>query len=55
MTYGSETRPLLDDVGLKLKEQMQMIRWMCGVSMKDRRTSEYDQEGHGWRSGHGRT
>ena len=31
MTYGSEIRPLLE---------MQMTRWMCGVSMKDRRTSE---------------
>ena len=41
MTYGSETRPLLADVGLKFERaEMQMIRWMCGVSMKDRRTSE---------------
>ena len=40
MTYGSETRPLLVDVGLKFKRaEIQMIRWMCGVSMKDRRTS----------------
>ena len=39
MTYGSETRPLLADVGLKFERaEMQMIRWMCGVSMKDRRT-----------------
>ena len=34
-TYGSETRPLLVDVGL-----MQMIRWMCGISLQDRRTNE---------------
>ena len=41
MTYGGETRPLLADVGLKLERaEKQMIRWMCGVSMKDRRTSE---------------
>ena len=41
MTSGSETRPLLVDVGLKFERaDMQMIRWMCGVSMKDRRTSE---------------
>ena len=41
MTYGSETRPLLDDVGVKFERaEMQMIRWMCGVSMKDRRASE---------------
>ena len=41
MTYGSETRPLLADIGLKFERtEMQMIRWMCGVSLKDRRTSE---------------
>ena len=41
MTYGSETRPLLVDVGLKFERaEMQMIRWMCGISMKDRRTTE---------------
>ena len=33
MTYGSETGPLLADVGLKFERaEMQMIRWMCGVS-----------------------
>ena len=37
MTYGSETRPLPADVGLKFERaEMQMIRWMCGVSMKDK-------------------
>ena len=36
MTYGSETRPLLADVGLKFERaEMQMIRWMGGVSLKD--------------------
>ena len=41
MTYGSETRPLLVDVELKHERaEMQMIRWMCDISMKDRRTSE---------------
>ena len=39
MTYGSGARPLLADVGLKF-ERTEMIRWMCGVSLKDRRTSE---------------
>ena len=35
MTYGSETRPLLVDVGLKFERaEMQMIRWMCGISLK---------------------
>ena len=41
MPYGSETRPLLVDVGLKFERaDMQMVRWMCSVSMKDRRTNE---------------
>ena len=41
MIYGSETRPLLADVGLKCERaEMQIIRWMCDDSMKDRRTSE---------------
>ena len=41
MTYGSETRPLLVDVGLKFERaEMQMIRWMCGISLKDRRKDE---------------
>ena len=41
MIYGSETRPLLADVGLKFERaEMPIIRWMCDVSMKDRRTSE---------------
>ena len=41
MTYGSETRLLLVDIGLKFERaEMQMIRWMCGISMKDRRTNE---------------
>ena len=38
---GSETRPLLVDVGLKFERaEMQMIRWMCGISLKDKRTNE---------------
>ena len=41
MNYGNETRPLLVDVGLKFERaNMQMTRWMGGVSMKDRRTNE---------------
>ena len=43
MTYRSETRPLLVDVGLKFertRNEMQMIRWMCGISMKDTRKNE---------------
>ena len=33
MTYGSETRTLLVDLGLKF-ERAEMIRWMCGISLK---------------------
>ena len=41
MPYGSETRLLLVDVGLKFERaEMQMIRWMCGIALKDRRTNE---------------
>ena len=41
MPYGSEIRPLLVDVGLKFQRaDMQMIRLMCGISLKDRRTNE---------------
>ena len=41
MIYGSETMPLLVDIGLKFERaEMQMISWMCGISMKDRRTNE---------------
>ena len=41
MTYGSETRPLLVDVGWKFeKAEMQMSEWMCGISLKVRRTNE---------------
>ena len=41
MIYGSETRPLLADVGSKFETaEMQTIRWMCDVTMKGRRTSE---------------
>ena len=41
MIYGSETRPLLVDVGLKFERaEMQINRWMCDVSMKVRTTRE---------------
>ena len=40
MIYVNETRLLLAHVGLKCERaDMQMIRWMCDVSMKDRKTS----------------
>ena len=32
---------MLVDVGLKFESaEMQMIRWMCGISMKDKKTNE---------------
>ena len=38
---GSETRPSLVDVGLKFERaEMQMIRRMCGISLKDKGTNE---------------
>ena len=41
LIYGLETRPLLTDVWLKFEgAALKMIRWRCGISMKDRRTSE---------------
>ena len=41
MMFGNETRLLPADVGLKLERaEMQMIRWMCSVFMKYRKTSE---------------
>ena len=40
LIYRSGTRLLLVDVWLKFEgAEMKMIRWMCIVSMKDRRTS----------------
>ena len=39
--FEFDTRPLLVDVGLKFERaEMQMIRWMCGISLKDRRKNE---------------
>ena len=41
MTYGSETMPLITDVWLTFERaEIQMSIWMCGVSMKDRKTSK---------------
>ena len=41
MIYGIETMLLLSDVGLKFERaEIQIIRWMCGISMKYRNTSE---------------
>ena len=41
MVYGSETRPMRTEEvqGMERTERM-MIRWMCGVTLKDRCKSE---------------
>ena len=52
MTYGLEVRPLLADAGLKFERaDMQMIRWMCGVSINGIKTSEELRKLVGVRSG----
>ena len=41
MTYGSETWPLKeDDISRIARTDMQMIRWMCNVSLRERKSSE---------------
>ena len=41
MTYGGETWALRADHERKLgRTEMRMVRWMCGVSLKDRRTNK---------------
>ena len=53
MVYGNAIWLLLADVGLKFERaDMQMIRWICGFSMKDRKTSDKStkriQPARGW-------
>ena len=41
MLYGSETWPLKeDDISRIVRTDMQMVRWMCNVSLRDRKSSE---------------
>ena len=41
MLYGSETWPLKqEDLSRVIRTDMQMIRWMCNVSLSDRKSSE---------------
>ena len=41
MIYASDNRPLLADGELNFERvEIQKIRWMSGVSMKDTKTSE---------------
>ena len=40
MTYGSETWALRVEHEEKLnRAEMRMIRWICGLSLRDRKTS----------------
>ena len=41
MLYGSETWPVKEEEVCRLEHtEMQMVRWMCNVSLRDRRPSE---------------
>ena len=41
MLYGSETWPLKqEDLSRLARTDMQMVRWMCNVSLRDRKSSE---------------
>ena len=49
MTYGNETRPLLVDVGLKFERaEIQVIRWMCGISIIERQNDKRRIEKADW-------
>ena len=40
LMYGSETWPMkVDDLNRLERTERMMVRWMCGVSLKDRRSS----------------
>ena len=41
MTYGGETWPMrVEDMRRLEKAEMMMIRWMCGVTLRNGKTSE---------------
>ena len=44
MIYGSETMPFLANAGLMF-ERADMIRWMCGISMKTERPVKIENAG----------
>src|SRR6266516_792724 len=47
LVYGSETWPMkVDDMQRLVRTENNMVRWMSGVNLKDRRTSE--ELRHGW-------
>ena len=39
--YGSETWPMkVDDMQMLVRTESSMVRWMSGVTLKDKRSSE---------------
>ena len=47
MVYGTETQPLKKEVIRRLNMiEIQMIRWMCRVSLTERKPSEQLRNGH---------
>ena len=45
LVYGSETWPLkAEDLERLARTERSMVRWMCGVSLRDRRKSEELQQ-----------
>ena len=48
LVYGSETWPMkVDDMQRLVRTENNMVRWMSGVTLKDRRTSEELRHGLG--------
>src|SRR6266516_4682419 len=48
LVYGSETWPMkVDDMQRLVRTENNMVRWMSGVTLKDRRTSEVLRHGLG--------
>ena len=41
MVYGSETRPMkVEDLHRLQRAEKMMARWMCGVTLKDRKPTD---------------
>ena len=49
MVYGSETWAMTVELSNRLERtEMRMVRWMCGVSLRDRAPSEELRERMAW-------
>ena len=47
--YGNETRPMKMEHEVKLdRTEMSMIRWMCGLTLKERKKNTELRELFGW-------